>query len=138
MLNEVRIGQISKESWRLLEGLYHVTETLWKSTFIVSRRETARSINQMMSQSLSLEPIICQAIDREGFKILDVSETQKSFKNYTNLPDELHLAVGSRVIFLDNSLIHRGISNGTIGVVTEIKEIEMSAFRSLLFQRRMA
>ena len=32
-----------------------------------------------------------------------------------------------------NSLIHRGISNGTIGVVTEIKEIEDEGFPIVAF-----
>jgi hypothetical protein len=136
MLNEVRIGKISDESWALLERLYHeftLSERMWQSTFIVSRRQTASSINEAVSQSLSLEPVICRAIDREGFRVVDISETQKSFKHYTNLPEELNLAVGGRVMFLDNSLIQQGISNGTIGVVTEIKEMGDETFPIVAF-----
>ena len=77
--------------------------------------------------------MICRAIDREGFRVVDISETQKSFKHYTNLPEELNLAVGGRVMFLDNSLIQRGISNGTIGVVTEIKEMGDEMFPIVAF-----
>jgi hypothetical protein len=136
MLNEVRIGKISDESWALLERLYHeftLSERMWQSTFIVSRRQTASSINDAVSRSLSLDPMICRAIDREGFRVVDISETQKSFKHYTNLPEELNVAVGGRVMFLDNSLIQRGISNGTIGVVTEIKEMGDEIFPIVAF-----
>lgn len=136
MLNEVWIGRVSEEPWALLERLYHeftLLETMWKSTFIVSRHQTACSINEIVSQSLSLELTICRAIDREGFRIVDISETQKSFKHYTNLPEEINLAVGVRVIFLDNSLIHRGISNGSISVITEIKHIEEEIFPIVAF-----
>ena len=51
---------------------------------------------------------------------MNLSESAKSFKQYTNLPEEVNICIGGRVMFLDNSLISSGISNGTTGVITEI------------------
>ena len=123
LLNEVRVGNISDQSWALLENLhaqFTMTNRVWQSTFIVSRRDTARNINDFIAQSLSLTPMISHAIDCEGNRILNLSETAKSFKHYTNLPEEVNLCVGARVMFLDNSLIQHRISNGTTGVITEL------------------
>ena len=123
LLDEVRVGKISDQSWALLERLHQqftIANTVWQSTFIVARRDTAHTINDFIAQSLSLTPIICSAIDCEGDRVLNLSESAKSFKQYTNLPEEVNLCVGGRVMFLDNSLICNGISNGTTGVITEI------------------
>jgi len=97
-----------------------MANAVWESTFIVARRDTAHSINDFIAQSLSLTPIISPAIDCEGDRVLTLSESAKSFKQYTNLPEEVNICVGGRVMFLDNSLISSGISNGTTGVITEI------------------
>jgi len=125
LLNEVRTGNISDQSWELLEGLqrsFSMTANLWKSTFIVALRSTARSINNFIAQSLDLIPLIHYAVDCEGDRILTIAETIKPFKSCTNLPEELNLCVGGRVMFLDNSLINLGISNGSTGVVMDMEK----------------
>jgi len=66
--------------------------------------------------------LIHYAVDCEGDRILTITETIKLFKSCTNLPEELNLCVGGRVMFLDNSLIDLGISNGTTGVVTDVEK----------------
>ena len=62
------------------------------------------------------------AIDREGSTLLAIEQSSKSFKAFTNLPDEVDIRIGARVMFLDNSLIRLGISNGSIGIITEYDE----------------
>jgi len=62
------------------------------------------------------------AVYCEEDRILTIAETIKPFKSCTNLPEELNLCVRGRVMFLDNSLINLGISNGTTGVVTDVEK----------------
>jgi len=45
--------------------------------------------------------------------------TQSLFKLKTNLPLTVRIQQGSRIMFLNNSLIEKGICNGTIGVITD-------------------
>jgi hypothetical protein len=101
-----------------------MTDTIWQSIFIVSRRDSAESISAFIAQSLSLTPVISCAIDRQGDRMLDLSESAKSFKRYTNLPEQVNLCVGARVMFLNNSLIQHRISNGTTGVIAELLEYD--------------
>ena len=42
------------------------------------------------------------------------------FKKHTNLPVEVRLQTGARVMFLTNDMIAQGICNGTIGIVTNV------------------
>ena len=48
------------------------------------RNSVVSSINDAVSQSLSLEPMTCRAIDREGFRVVDISEL-KSPLNTTRI-----------------------------------------------------
>lgn len=124
LLNEVRVGSISDESWMILEDLYAqfmTTDMIWKSTFTIFRWDIAHSINDFIAQSLSLTSIISYAIDCENDRILSPSEITKSFKHHTDLSEELNLHVDGWVIFLDNSLIQYEISNGIIGVIIELE-----------------
>jgi hypothetical protein len=57
-----------------------MTDIIWQSTFIVSRRDTAQSINDSIAQNLSLIPGVSCAIDHQGNRTLDISESAKSFK----------------------------------------------------------
>jgi len=70
--------------------------------------------------SISSIARINYAVDREGGKLLQREQTSKSFKSVTNLPEEVDTRVGAKVMFLDNSLIALGISNGTTGIVTDV------------------
>jgi len=44
-------------------------------------------------------------------------ETHRTFKRLTNLPDQLQIVVGARVMFLNNAIINTGVCNGSIGIV---------------------
>jgi DNA replication protein DnaC len=125
ILNEIRIGKISKQSWNALHDRhmqYSPTQTLYRSTFIVSHRKTAENLNDLVLSSVDSEPQMHICIDREGSRVLELQQSSHAFKSATNLPDQVDTRRGSRVMFLENSLIALGISNGTTGVVNAISE----------------
>jgi len=83
LLDKVRVGNISDESWALLQDLHEqftMANTIWESTFIVTHQDTTHSINDFSAQSLSLTPIISPTIDCEGDHVLTLSKSAKSFK----------------------------------------------------------
>ena len=128
LLNEVRTGQISEWTWTTLSEIHEsftISESLWTSTFIISRHETCQAINKFVTESFSYEPITYYAVDRDKDhtpnSILNGQMSAKAFKNYTNLPEELTLCIGAWVMFLDNSMISQGISNGSAGVIIDLQ-----------------
>ena len=46
------------------------------------------------------------------------------FKHATNLPKEVHLQEGARVMFLNNKMFDENICNGTVGVLTRLVDDE--------------
>lgn len=122
ILNEIRVGCISAKSWDILINLhqsYSPQANLYNSTFIVSHRKTALALNRLVLDSIPSEPQIHYSVDREGSRLL---QHEQSSHTFTNLPEEVDTRVGARVMFLDNSLIDLGISNGTTGVAIDITE----------------
>lgn len=90
ILNEIRVGQISTESWKLLQDKhleYSPGQTLYSSTFIVSRRTTAQSLNDLVLNSLNSEPQVHICIDREEGKLIELEQSSYAFKSITNLPE---------------------------------------------------
>ena len=65
--------------------------------------------------------LISMAIDFIDGQQYNPDESQKLFKNKTNLPSHLHLQQGAHVMYLKNNLIEQKICNGTVGVITDIK-----------------
>ena len=53
-------------------------------------------------------------------------------KKYTNLPVEVRLQPGARVMFLNNDMINDGICNGTIGIVTNVDRQTMQVHVTFL------
>ncbi|CAG8592983.1 9902_t:CDS:2 [Diversispora eburnea] len=60
------------------------------------------------------------AIDYMSNTQMTPTETDKLFCHYTNFPTKIILKEGMRVIFLNNSLFTKGLSNGSIGVVLKV------------------
>jgi hypothetical protein len=83
----------------------------------VSLRDHAHTINTIILDHIPTPPKVNYAVDRSENDLLSLQQTQSSFKRETNLPNSVDIKVGARVMFLDNSLIISGISNGTTGVV---------------------
>jgi hypothetical protein len=75
ILNEIRVGRISTQSWSALRDRhlqYSPTQTLYSSTFIVSHRKTAQNLNDLVLSSLDSEPQIHICIDREESRVLEL------------------------------------------------------------------
>ena len=47
-------------------------------------------------------------------------EYDKQFRHHTNLPSEITIKEGVRVMFLTNKLLDKGLCNGSIGVITKL------------------
>jgi len=62
---------------------------------------------------------ISEAIDFINGVQQNPETVQSVFKLKTNLPPSVRIQQGSRVMYLNNSLIEKGICNGTIGIVTD-------------------
>jgi len=70
--------------------------------------------------------MVCEALDYiNGVQQL-TEMTQSDFKLKTNLPPSLRIQQGARVMFLNNSLIEKGICNGTIGIVMDFDKETLS------------
>jgi hypothetical protein len=66
---------------------------------------------------------ISYAEDFENGVRIDISEKSTIFKRGTNFAARVVCKVGAKVMFLTNSMLkNRGISNGSIGVITEVTE----------------
>jgi hypothetical protein len=65
-------------------------------------------------------PYVSVARDYEGDTPITNSFHSATFKRGTNFPDLVTCIVGAKVMFLTNGMIHKGISNGTCGVITEV------------------
>jgi PIF1-like helicase/Helitron helicase-like domain at N-terminus len=122
LLNEVRVGRISDETWNTLVEIharFSMSEVLQKATFIVSLRKHAQAINSTILSYIPNPPMVKYAVDRSETEVLSLEQTESSFKREMNLPESVDVKVGARVMFLDNSMMASGISNGTTGVVIE-------------------
>ena len=49
------------------------------------------------------------------FEMLDEDHSINQFKHATNLPKEVHLQEGARVMFLNNKMFDKSICDGTVG-----------------------
>ena len=57
----------------------------------------------------------------ENSEEYDDSSDSRTFKKGTNFPRSISCLIGAKVIFLTNSMIDQGISNGACGVIVSIR-----------------
>jgi ATP-dependent DNA helicase PIF1 len=135
MLQEVRTGNISSQTWNMLQQRHSEflskppIDTLLNTTHIVGFKETAQQINRMICNMLPVPEnkyLISQALDFVDSVQWNPSVSEPTFKSKTNLPLSVRLQPGARVMYLNNSIIDQGICNGTIGVITDIDIQEQS------------
>ena len=91
-------------------------------TNIVGYKQTAHRINRTVCNLLPVNEdkfLLAPAIDYVGGQRYDPDD-QKLFKQKTNLPVQLRLQQGARVMYLKNDMMEKNICNGTIGVVTDV------------------
>lgn len=135
MLQEIRMGTISTETWNTLQQRHSefITRSpfhnLLNTTHIVGLRETAQQINRMVCNTLPVPDnrfLISKATDVIDSTQWDPSSSEQLFKPKTNLPLSVRLQPGARVMYLNNSLMDQGICNGTIGIITDVDPIKES------------
>ena len=63
---------------------------------------------------------IKSAIDYINHVECEPKEYDKQFRHHTNLPSEITIKEGARVMFLTNKLLDKGLCNGSIGVITKL------------------
>jgi ATP-dependent exoDNAse (exonuclease V) alpha subunit len=83
----------------------------------------AQQINQMVCTMLPIEDdkyLISNSIDIINGKVQNNAHHSTLIKQQTNLPSTVRLQIGARVMFLNNSQFKHRISNGTIGIITDI------------------
>lgn len=129
MLQEIRMGQISLSTWN---KLYQKARTfdaqkpldiMLTLTNIVGHKQTANRINRMICNMLPINGdkfLFSSATDFIDGHQYNPDDSQRLFKQKTNLPPHLRLQQGARVMYLKNDLIDQKICNGTIGIVTDI------------------
>ena len=114
MLQEVRTGNITSETWKILQQRHSefltrpATDTLLNTTNIVGFRETAQQVNRMICNMLPVSNekfLISQSTDIIDSAQWDPSSSEHIFKTKTNLPFSIRLQPDARVMYLNNSLI---------------------------------
>ena len=102
----------------------------YMTTFLCSLKNDAFRMNKLMLSTLpesDSESSIFHAIDCEDGKVLehgegyDDSADLRTFKKGTNFPRTVSCIIGAKVMFLTNSMIDQGISNGTCGVILSLR-----------------
>ena len=63
--------------------------------------------------------MISEAVDYINDIEQPINLTQPDFKLKTNLLPLIRIQQGARVMYLNNSLIEKGICNGTVGIITD-------------------
>jgi ATP-dependent exoDNAse (exonuclease V) alpha subunit len=92
------------------------------TTFLVSYRRTADRLNAATLDSLVTDDHNWHiAVDREDGKVLSGDAHLRTFKRGTNFPLQVDCIVGAKVMFLNNTMLTVGISNGSCGVVVSLR-----------------
>jgi ATP-dependent DNA helicase PIF1 len=126
MLEELRFARPSPRTIATLQDRannFSAAENGLSTTHICGYRRHAERINRLISSSLSSQLSYDHfAKDFINNRPVDLLNSAKPFKGLTNLPDCVHIALGARVMFLDNSLFAHGICNGTIGIILAMND----------------
>ena len=128
ILQEIRLGSLSSQTINLINEkvLSYQSNTSINTTHICGFCNEANSINNLIFEFLptfkdiSSGSLISIAIDYINQIECEPKEYDKQFRHYTNLPSELTVKEGARVMFLTNKLFNENLCNGSIGVVTKL------------------
>ena len=133
ILNKIRFGVIDQEVKEALQqqaNRFDLATQTYMTTFLCSLKNDAFRMNKLMLSTLpesDSESSIFHAIDCEDGKVLehgegyDDSADLRTFKKGTNFPRTVSCIIGAKVMFLTNSMIDQGISNGTCGVILSLR-----------------
>jgi ATP-dependent DNA helicase PIF1 len=129
-LQEIRIGNLSSQTINLINEKvlsYQNSITSIDTTYICGFRNEADSINNLIcgflptsNENTSSGLLISIAIDYINNIECEPKEYDKQFRHYTNLPSELIIREGAKVMFLTNKLFKEELCNGSIGIITKL------------------
>jgi hypothetical protein len=127
LLNKIRFGIIDDEVKMALmkrAQAFDLQSQTYMTTFLCSLRADAVAMNNLILSTLpapdGVESIF-SAQDCENGEPVKVGWKSRIFKHGTNFPATVTCVVGAKVMFLTNSMIQHGISNGTCGVIVELR-----------------
>ena len=129
ILQEFRTGSLSLQTINLINEKvtsYQSSNISIDTTHICGFRHEADSINNLICGFLPTPDentpgsLISPAIDYVNNVECEPKEYDKQFRHYTNLPSELIIREGARVMFLTNRLFKEELCNGSIGVITKL------------------
>jgi len=128
ILQEVRVGNLSSQTINLINEkvLSYQNNISINTTHICGFCNDADSINNLIFEflptfkNISSGSLISIAVDYVNQIECEPKEYDKQFRHYTNLPSELTVKEGARVMFLTNKLFNENLCNGSIGVVTKL------------------
>ena len=133
ILNKIRFGELDEEVKEALQqqaNRFDLATQTYMTTFLSSLKTDAFHMNKLMLSTLPESESagsIFRAIDCEESRVLedneeyDDSQDLRTFKKGTNFPRTVTCIVGAKVMFLTNSMIDQGISNGTCGVIISLR-----------------
>jgi hypothetical protein len=132
-LQEVRLGNLSSQTVSLINKKVlsyqnnQISDKSIDTTYICGFHQEADTINNLIcgflptfDKNISSGSLISLAIDYVNNIECKPKEYDKQFKHYTNLPSELIVKKGARVMFLSNRLFKEELCNGSIGVITKL------------------
>jgi ATP-dependent exoDNAse (exonuclease V) alpha subunit len=129
-LQEIRIGNLSSQTINLINEKvlsYQDSITSIDTTYICGFRNEADSINNLIcgflptsDENTSSGLLISIAVDYINNIECEPKEYDKQFRHYTNLPSELIIREGAKVMFLTNKLFKEELCNGSIGIITKL------------------
>ena len=126
LLLAVRMGRMTDNQFQSLHNrflLFSWNQVVYESTLLVSYRQDARKLNDLMLEKCCpFESVTHSASDRQRGQLINIAQSQKSFKRETNLPEEVVCTAGARVMFLTNQHIDKGISNGSCGLILSVDD----------------
>jgi len=133
ILNKIRFGNIDEEVKDALQqqaNQFDLASQTYMTTFLCSLKADAFRLNKLVLSTLPKSESagsIFHAIDCEEGRVLENDEKNdsgsdsKTFKKGTNFPRAVSCLIGAKVMFLTNSMIDQGISNGTCGVIVSLR-----------------
>jgi hypothetical protein len=126
LLNKIRFGVVDNEIKEALTKRwqqYDPFRCIWTTTYLSSLKEEANALNSVMLSGMPSEnnAAIFHAEDFENDLQIRGSQHSRLFRRGTNVASTVICKVGAKIMFLTNSMLtNRGISNGSIRVITHI------------------
>jgi len=130
ILQEVRVGNLSAHTIQLINekvlSYQQNNSASINTTYISGFCQDANNINNLICgylptfENISSGSLISMAIDYINHVECEPKEYDKQFRHHTNLPSEITIKEGVRVMFLTNKLLDKELCNGSIGVITKL------------------